>query len=210
MPTTPPRTVDTSILQKDSVAQPVPLPGTTQVHVISHLCSAGSLLNPWVALPHAKLPSPRLGFEWNNLPLPRITPHTAAHAPSMHRFMLYYTNSLIQVFTISKTSWKGRVNPPFAPGTSISGRWVPRFTPFFLECMSHMYPLTYPIAVPSVWGGLCHSNFERDIVDTCCHASRNLATIGPNRPLFLLYEGKVWKDRHETSVMLDSVWLSRC
>ena len=35
-------------------------------------------------------------------------------------------------------------------------------------------------------GGLCRCNFKRDIVDTCCHASRDLDTTGPNKPQILL------------------------
>jgi hypothetical protein len=34
--------------------------------------------------------------------------------------------------------------------------------------------------------GLCCVNFERDIVDTLCHASRRSDTTGPNKAGFLL------------------------
>lgn len=32
-------------------------------------------------------------------------------------------------------------------------------------------------------------------MDRACHASRDPASIWPNKPLFLLHEGKVWKDK---------------
>jgi hypothetical protein len=38
---------------------------------------------------------------------------------------------------------------------------------------------------------LCSPNFERDIVDTLCHASRRSDTTGPNKADFQLQEGKV-------------------
>jgi hypothetical protein len=42
---------------------------------------------------------------------------------------------------------------------------------------------------------LCRSNFKRDIVDTLCHASRRSDTIRPNKPLFLLQEGRVQRPK---------------
>jgi hypothetical protein len=38
---------------------------------------------------------------------------------------------------------------------------------------------------------LCRSNFERDIVDTLCHASQRSDTTRPNKPGFQLQEGRV-------------------
>jgi hypothetical protein len=44
-----------------------------------------------------------------------------------------------------------------------------------------------------IGGDLGFENFERDIVDTSWHASRNTATTRPNNRHFLLHEGKAWK-----------------
>jgi hypothetical protein len=51
--------------------------------------------------------------------------------------------------------------------------------------------LSVYVVFMEVRGGLCFENFERDIVDTICHASRFTGTTRPNKPLFLLHEGKV-------------------
>jgi len=48
---------------------------------------------------------------------------------------------------------------------------------------------------------LCSSNFERDIVDTLCHASRRSNTTRPNKAGFLLHEGRVRRvGRHEATI----------
>lgn len=55
--------------------------------------------------------------------------------------------------------------------------------------------LSDDIVFMGIGGRLCFQNFERDIVDTSWHASRNTATIRPNKPSFLLHEGKAWKSK---------------
>lgn len=67
--------------------------------------------------------------------------------------------------------------------------------------------------------GLCIKYFERDIVDTVCHASRENVTTQPNNREFLLHEGKVkrveWIEtlfllfsvsRHITSMIIRGFW----
>ena len=54
----------------------------------------------------------------------------------------------------------------------------------------YSYPLHVHIVFGMVGNGLCCVNFERDIVDTLCHASRRSDTTRPNNVDFLLQEGR--------------------
>ena len=42
-----------------------------------------------------------------------------------------------------------------------------------------------------IGGCLCRGNFDRDLVGIVWHASLGSGTTGPNKPHFLLHEGKV-------------------
>ena len=55
---------------------------------------------------------------------------------------------------------------------------------------SHKHSLGVHVVFVGFGQCLCCFNFERDIVDTLCHASRKSATTGPNKSDFLLQEGK--------------------
>ena len=55
---------------------------------------------------------------------------------------------------------------------------------------------------------LCCLNFERDIVDTLCHASRKSATTRPNKSDFLLQEGKTQRPGI-LGLQFKLLWLSR-
>ena len=75
---------------------------------------------------------------------------------------------------------------------------------------------TYYLKVQTVFGQaggcLCSLNFERDIVDTLCHASRKSATIRPNKAGFLLQEGRVQRVgiQFQLSRTLVDFWPSLC
>ena len=53
------------------------------------------------------------------------------------------------------------------------------------------YSLYVYIVFVGCEGCLCCFNFERDIVDTLCHASRRSDTTRPNKSVFQLQEGRV-------------------
>jgi hypothetical protein len=63
------------------------------------------------------------------------------------------------------------------------------------KIMGRSYTCSLEVYIVSVVFGecLCSSNFERDIVDTLCHASRRSDTTRPNKAGFLLQEGRVWR-----------------
>ena len=55
---------------------------------------------------------------------------------------------------------------------------------------------------------LCHSNLERDIVDTLCHASWKSDTTRPNKAGFLLHEGRV-RRVGMSGTLIQSFWSCR-
>jgi len=57
---------------------------------------------------------------------------------------------------------------------------------------------------------VCHSNFKRDIVDTLCHASRRSDTIRPNKPHFLLQEGRVQRLKWLSRSFWSTLYLCKC
>jgi hypothetical protein len=75
--------------------------------------------------------------------------------------------------------------------SSISPQRQTQIASIFGDLKSTLQYLHGDIGIKYVGGGLCTSNFERDIVDTSWHASRKMGSTRPNRPQFLLYEGKV-------------------
>jgi len=75
--------------------------------------------------------------------------------------------------------------------SSISMQRQTQIASIFGDLKSTLQDLHGDIGFKCVGGGLCTSNFERDIVDTSWHASRKMGSTRPNRPQFLLYEGKV-------------------
>jgi len=75
--------------------------------------------------------------------------------------------------------------------SSISPPRQTQIASIFGDLKSTLQYLHGHIGIKCVGGGLCTSNFERDIVDTSWHASRKMGSTRPNKPQFLLYEGKV-------------------
>jgi len=75
--------------------------------------------------------------------------------------------------------------------SSISTQRQIQIASIFGDLKSTLQYLHGDIGFKCVGGGWCTSNFERDIVDTSWHASRKMGSTRPNRPQFLLYEGKV-------------------
>jgi len=92
--------------------------------------------------------------------------------------------------------------------SSISPRKQTQIASIFGDLKSTLQYLHGDIGIKCAAGGLCTSNFERDIVDTSWHASRKMGSTRPNKPQFLLYEGKVWKDKptNKHIGLFDLVW----
>jgi hypothetical protein len=70
------------------------------------------------------------------------------------------------------------------------------FALFFLILGCPKHSLYAHIGFPWLGGVWCTSEIRARYSSMVCHASRDLATSWPNKPLFLPHEGKVWAGNH--------------
>lgn len=132
------------------------------------------------------------------------------HVCYTHQHSASWAQNTEQARKESKQSW-GACSPAFMCVNTYFWNFSAKTSSFCLKRnmgRSYMHSLELQIVFVVFGECLCSSNFERDIVDTLCHASRGSDTTRPNKAGFLLQEGRVWRVG-QPEMQFKLVWPSR-